>query len=72
MVDGERGIVPLVYGGVLFFHVDLSPQFMNCTSQDSFQQPRVHCVGDDAGFQYLYPSHELAVQYAGRHLPHVR
>ena len=50
----------------------LGPQFLNCTSASSFQQPQVHCVGDLVGFQNLFPSYDHAGLYPGRHLPHVK
>ena len=47
-------------------------QLINCTSKESFLEPRVHCVGDCNGFQSIHPSSDQAAWYQGRHLPHIR
>ena len=47
-------------------------QFVDCTSCDSFLNPRVYCIADNRGFKHLYPSTEMASAYTNRHLRHIR
>ena len=47
-------------------------QFVNCSSWESFLQPKVYCVGDSRGFQHLWPCMETVQSFHTTHLKHIK